>query len=304
MTNNKAIATPSRTSQILKKYNLSAKKSLGQNFIIDPNIMDNIVKIAQIDQQTNVIEVGPGIGALTESLAEAAHQVLSFEIDDRFIPVLENELGHYDNLKIVHADALSVDLRKYVDDYFDADLPLVLTANLPYYITTPILMHFLESDLDLESMTVMIQKEVAERLSAKPGTKAYGSLSIAVQYYMQVEIAAIVPPTVFNPAPNVDSAIIHMSKYKKKPVEVKDEDFFFRLIRQGFVQRRKTLRNNLIVGLGKEEATKEKIGLAIESSGLDPKVRGEALSISDFSRLAEELKALDVAITDFEPKKS
>lgn len=300
MTNKKAIATPSRTNEILKKYNLSAKKSLGQNFIIDPNIMDNMVKIAQIDQNTNVIEVGPGIGALTEALAESAHQVLSFEIDDRFIPVLENELGHYDNLKIIHADALSVDLKKFVDEYFEPDLPLALAANLPYYITTPILMHFLESGLDLESMTVMIQKEVAERLSARPSTKAYGSLSVAVQYYMQVEIAAIVPPTVFNPVPNVDSAIIHMSKYQEKPVEVEDEAFFFRVVRQSFVQRRKTLRNNLIVGLGKEEATKEKIDMAIEGAGLDPKVRGEALSISNFSHLTDELKALNVTIADFD----
>lgn len=299
MMNKKAIATPSRTNEILKKYNLSAKKSLGQNFIIDPNILDNMVKIAGIDHDTNVIEVGPGIGALTEALAQSARQVLSFEIDQRFIPVLENELGHYDNLKIVHADALSVDLKKYVEEYFDSALPLALAANLPYYITTPILMHFLESDLDLESMTVMIQKEVAERLSARPGTKAYGSLSIAVQYYMQVEIAAIVPPTVFNPAPNIDSAIIHMSKYQEKPVEVEDEALFFRVVRQSFVQRRKTLRNNLIVGLGKEEAVKEKIDRAIESAGLDPKVRGESLSITEFAKLAEELQAAGVTITDF-----
>lgn len=302
MTNKKAIATPSRTNEILKKYKLSAKKSLGQNFIIDPNIMDNMVKIAQIDQNTNVIEVGPGIGALTEALAESARQVLAFEIDDRFIPVLENELGHYDNLKIIHADALSVDLKKVVEEYFDPDLPLALAANLPYYITTPILMYFLESDLDLESMTVMIQKEVAERLSARPSTKAYGSLSIAVQYYMQVEIAAIVPPTVFNPVPNVDSAIIHMSKYQEKPVEVQDEAFFFRVVRQSFVQRRKTLRNNLMVGLGKEESTKEKIDRAIEGAGLNPKVRGEALSIGDFAHLADELKSLNMTIADFDQK--
>lgn len=258
-----------------------------------------MIKIAGINHDTNVIEVGPGIGALTEALAQSARRVLSFEIDQRFIPVLESELGHYDNLKIIHADALSVDLKKYVAEHFDPDLPLALAANLPYYITTPILMHFLESDLDLESMTVMIQKEVAERLSARPSTKAYGSLSIAVQYYMQVEIAAIVPPTVFNPAPNIDSAIIHMSKYQEKPVEVEDEAFFFRVVRQSFVQRRKTLRNNLIVGLGKEEVVKEKIDKAIEGAELNPKVRGESLSITEFARLAEELKALGVTITDF-----
>ena len=194
MNNYKDIATPSRTREILQKYGFSFKKSLGQNFLTEPNILQKIVATAEIDKHTNVIEVGPGIGALTEHLARAAHQVLAFEIDDRLIPVLEDTLSPYDNISVVHNDILKVDLKKETE-YFDQTLPIKVVANLPYYITTPIMMHILESDLAVDEMVVMMQREVADRISAKPGTKAYGSLSIAVQYYMEASTAFIVPKT-------------------------------------------------------------------------------------------------------------
>lgn len=295
----KAIATPTRTNDILKRYGLSAKKSLGQNFIIDPNIMEKMVSIAGIDDQTNVIEVGPGIGALTEFLAQRAKRVVSLEIDQRFIELLGQEIDHDGRLTVVEGDALEIDLEALVDQYFEPGYRLVLTANLPYYITTPILMHFLEADIPLDSITVMIQKEVADRLSAQPSTKAYGSLSIAVQYYMTVELAAVVPRNVFNPAPNVDSAIIHMEKRQNKPVLVEDEAFFFKLVRQAFVQRRKTLRNNLLAGLGKEEKTKMQVDRALDQANLDDRIRGEALSIEDFGRLSNVMTGLGFTLSEF-----
>lgn len=284
----KAIATPSRTRQILKTYDLSAKKSLGQNFIVDPNIMEKIISIGQIDNQTAVIEVGPGIGALTQYLAEYAKTVLALEIDQRFIPVLAEELKAYENLTVLEADALKVDLEALVNRYVDPSDRLVLAANLPYYVTTPILLHFLHAPIPLQSMTVMVQKEVAERIAAQPATKAYGSLSIAVQYYMGAELAATVPPSVFRPAPHVDSAIIHLTKRPQPLVAPLRPDFFFDLVRLSFAQRRKTLRNNLLAALGRSEEVKAKVDQALEGAGLDPKVRGEALTIHDFGRLADE----------------
>ncbi|WP_049219622.1 16S rRNA (adenine(1518)-N(6)/adenine(1519)-N(6))-dimethyltransferase RsmA, partial [Enterococcus avium] len=218
MNNYKDIATPSRTREILQKHGFSFKKSLGQNFLTEPNILQKIVATAEIDEHTNVIEVGPGIGALTEHLARAAHQVLAFEIDDRLIPVLEDTLSPYDNISVVHNDILKVDLKKETE-YFDQTLPIKVVANLPYYITTPIMMHILESDLAVDEMVVMMQREVADRISAKPGTKAYGSLSIAVQYYMEASTAFIVPKTVFVPQPNVDSAILRLVRRETPAVE-------------------------------------------------------------------------------------
>ncbi len=294
-----AIATPSRTRDILKKYDLSAKKSLGQNFIIDPNIMENIINIAGIDKQTAVIEVGPGIGALTQFLAEYGQSVLSLEIDQRFLPVLAEELKEYENITVVEGDALKLDLKSLIDRHLSGYQRLVLVANLPYYVTTPILMHFLQADIPLDAMTIMVQKEVAERLSASPSTKAYGSLSIAVQYEMEVELAAVVPPTVFIPAPNVDSAIIQLEKRANKKVEVENEDFFFGLVRRSFAQRRKTLRNNLINAFGKENSSKEKIDHAMAEAGLDPKIRGEALDIQQFASLSQALENQGLDTDDF-----
>ncbi|MBM7712740.1 16S rRNA (adenine(1518)-N(6)/adenine(1519)-N(6))-dimethyltransferase RsmA [Enterococcus xiangfangensis] len=287
---NKDIATPSRTREILQKHGFSFKKSLGQNFLTDPNILQKIVAAAEIDEQTNVIEVGPGIGALTEHLARAAHQVLAFEIDDRLIPVLADTLSPYDNVKVVHQDILQVDLKKETD-YFDQTGPIKVVANLPYYITTPIMMHILESDLIVDELVVMMQREVADRISAKPGTKAYGSLSIAVQYYMEATTAFIVPKTVFIPQPNVDSAILRLVRRKTPAVEVTNEAEFFKLIKASFILRRKTLWNNLLNSYGKDDAAKSWLESSLQQAEIDPKRRGETLSLEEFARLSNALEA-------------
>ena len=239
------IATPSRTKEILAKHGFTFKKSLGQNFLTEPNILRKIVATAAIDDQTNVIEVGPGIGALTEQLAKHARQVLAFEIDDRLIPVLQDTLAPYSNIQVIHQDVLQADLSTMIREAFTDERPIKVVANLPYYITTPIMMHFLESQAPIQEMVVMMQKEVADRISAVPGTKAYGSLSIAVQYYMEAELAFIVPKTVFVPQPNVDSAILKLTRRATPAVEVTDEKEFFKLTKAAFQLRRKTLWNNL-----------------------------------------------------------
>ena len=287
---NKDIATPSRTREILQKHGFSFKKSLGQNFLTEPNILQKIVATAEIDKQTNVIEVGPGIGALTEHLARAAHQVLAFEIDDRLISVLADTLSPYDNIKVVHNDILKVDLKKETA-FFDQAGPIKVVANLPYYITTPIMMHILESELAVDEMVVMMQREVADRISAKPGTKAYGSLSIAVQYYMDASTAFIVPKTVFIPQPNVDSAILRLVRREIPAVEVTNETEFFKLTKAAFILRRKTLWNNLLNSYGKEDATKAWLETSLQQAEIDPKRRGETLSLEEFARLSNALEA-------------
>ena len=286
----KDIATPSRTQEILKKHGFSFKKSLGQNFLTEPNILQKIVATAEIDKGTNVIEVGPGIGALTEHLARAAHQVLAFEIDDRLIPVLADTLSPYDNVKVVHNDILKVNLQQETA-YFDQEGPIKVVANLPYYITTPIMMHILASDLAVAEMVVMMQREVADRISAKPGTKAYGSLSIAVQYYMEASTAFIVPKTVFIPQPNVDSAILRLVRRETPAVAVKNEKEFFKLTKSAFVLRRKTLWNNLLNTYGKDEATRAWLENSLQQAEIDPKRRGETLSLEEFARLSNALES-------------
>ncbi|MBU5363866.1 16S rRNA (adenine(1518)-N(6)/adenine(1519)-N(6))-dimethyltransferase RsmA [Enterococcus devriesei] len=286
----KDIATPSRTQEILKKHGFSFKKSLGQNFLTEPNILQKIVATAEIDKGTNVIEVGPGIGALTEHLARAAHQVLAFEIDDRLIPVLADTLSPYDNVKVVHNDILKVNLQQETA-YFDQEGPIKVVANLPYYITTPIMMHILASDLAIAEMVVMMQREVADRISAKPGTKAYGSLSIAVQYYMEASTAFIVPKTVFIPQPNVDSAILRLVRRETPAVAVKNEKEFFKLTKSAFVLRRKTLWNNLLNTYGKDEATRAWLENSLQQAEIDPKRRGETLSLEEFARLSNALES-------------
>lgn len=287
----KDIATPIRTQEIMAKYDLKVKKSLGQNFLIDPNILRKIVGQADLTKKSAVIEIGPGIGALTEHLAREAGKVLAFEIDQRLLPVLADTLSPYDNICIVHADILKTDVQAAIDselaDYDD----IVVVANLPYYVTTPIILKLLLEKLPIRGMVVMLQKEVAERITAKPGTKAYGSLSIAIQYYTQAEMALTVPKSVFLPQPNVDSAVIRMTKREVPEVEVIDEDFFFSVTRGSFVQRRKTILNNLQVAmpLGKEK--KELILKALEEAGIDPIRRGETLSIKEFGLLADKLYA-------------
>ncbi|WP_035054742.1 16S rRNA (adenine(1518)-N(6)/adenine(1519)-N(6))-dimethyltransferase RsmA [Carnobacterium pleistocenium] len=289
MKNHKDIATPSRTKEIMEKYGFSVKKSLGQNFIVDPNILSNIVAASDIDKNTNVIEVGPGIGALTEHLARASKEVIAFEIDDRLLPVLADTLSPYDNVSVVHSDVLKVNLQQALPEMIDLDEPLVVVANLPYYITTPIIMHFLETPVRIDGLTIMMQKEVAERITAAPGSKAYGSLSIAIQYHMKAEVAFIVPKTVFIPQPNVDSAIIKLTRRATPSVVVKNEKSFFALVRSAFVQRRKTLWNNLLIRYGKEESTREKLTQALAVTNIDPTRRGETLSLEEFARLSDAI---------------
>ena len=284
------IADYSVTKAVLERHGFTFKKSFGQNFLTDTNILQKIVDTAEIDKNVNVIEIGPGIGALTEFLAENAAEVMAFEIDERLVPILEDTLRDHDNVKVINEDVLKADLQTRVKEFENLNLPIKVVANLPYYITTPILMHLIESKIPFEEFVVMMQKEVADRISAEPNTKAYGSLSIAVQYYMTAKVAFVVPRTVFVPAPNVDSAILKMTRRKQPLVEVKDEDFFFRVSKASFVHRRKTLWNNLTSHFGKSEEVKNKLEQALENAAIKPSIRGEALSISDFARLSDALR--------------
>ena len=285
------IADHSVTRAILERHGFTFKKSFGQNFLTDTNILQKIVDTAEIDKKVNVIEIGPGIGALTEFLAESAAEVMAFEIDDRLVPILADTLRDFDNVTVVNQDILKVDLAQYIAEFKNPDLPIKVVANLPYYITTPILMHLIESGIPFSEFVVMMQKEVADRISAQPNTKAYGSLSIAVQYYMTAKVAFIVPRTVFVPAPNVDSAILKMVRRDQPAVAVQDEKFFFKVSKASFVHRRKTLWNNLTSYFGKSEETKGKLTAALERAELSPSVRGEALSLEEFARLADALKS-------------
>lgn len=278
------IADYSVTKAVLERHGFTFKKSFGQNFLTDTNILQKIVDTAEIDKNVNVIEIGPGIGALTEFLAENAAEVMAFEIDDRLIPILADTLRDFDNVQVVNQDILKADLQTQIQNFKNPDLPIKVVANLPYYITTPILMHLIESKIPFQEFVVMMQKEVADRISAEPNTKAYGSLSIAVQYYMMAKVAFIVPRTVFVPAPNVDSAILKMVRRDQPLVEVQDEDFLFDVAKASFVHRRKTLWNNLTNRFGKSEEVKAKLEQALEMAELLPSVRGEALTIADFAR--------------------
>ena len=284
------IADYSVTKAVLERHGFTFKKSFGQNFLTDTNILQKIVDTAEIDDQVNVIEIGPGIGALTEFLAERAAQVMAFEIDHRLVPILADTLRDFDNVTVVNEDILKVDLAQHIQNFKNPDLPIKVVANLPYYITTPILMHLIESGIPFSEFVVMMQKEVADRISAKPNTKAYGSLSIAVQYYMTAKVAFIVPRTVFVPAPNVDSAILKMVRRPEPAVAVEDEKFFFKVSKASFTHRRKTLWNNLTGYFGKTEEVKDKLTKALDQAGLSPSVRGAALSLEEFASLADALK--------------
>ncbi len=288
------IADKTVTRAILERHGFTFKKSFGQNFLTDTNILQKIVDTAEIDKGVNVIEIGPGIGALTEFLAENAAEVMAFEIDDRLIPILADTLARFDNVQVVNQDILKADLQTQMQAFKNPDLPIKVVANLPYYITTPILMHLIESKIPFAEFVVMMQKEVADRISAMPNTKAYGSLSIAVQYYMTAKVSFIVPRTVFVPAPNVDSAILKMVRRDQPVVSVQDEDFFFRVSKVAFVHRRKTLWNNLTSHFGKSEDTKAKLEKALEIAKIKPSIRGEALSIPDFASLADALKEVGI----------
>ena len=284
------IADYSVTKAVLERHGFTFKKSFGQNFLTDTNILQKIVDTAEVDDQVNVIEIGPGIGALTEFLAERAAEVMAFEIDHRLVPILADTLRDFDNVTVVNEDILKVDLAQHIQNFKNPDLPIKVVANLPYYITTPILMHLIESGIPFSEFVVMIQKEVADRISAKPNTKAYGSLSIAVQYYMTAKVAFIVPRTVFVPAPNVDSAILKMVRRPEPAVAVEDEKFFFKISKASFTHRRKTLWNNLTGYFGKTEEVKDKLTKALDQAGLSPSVRGEALGLEEFASLADALK--------------
>ena len=284
------IADYSVTKAVLERHGFTFKKSFGQNFLTDTNILQKIVDTAEINDQVNVIEIGPGIGALTEFLAERAAEVMAFEIDHRLVPILADTLRDFDNATVVNEDILKVDLAQHIQNFKNPDLPIKVVANLPYYITTPILMHLIESGIPFSEFVVMMQKEVADRISAQPNTKAYGSLSIAVQYYMTAKVAFIVPRTVFVPAPNVDSAILKMVRRPEPAVAVEDESFFFKISKASFTHRRKTLWNNLTGYFGKTEEVKDKLTKALDQAGLSPSVRGEALSLAEFASLADALK--------------
>ena len=284
------IADYSVTKAVLERHGFTFKKSFGQNFLTDTNILQKIVDTAEIDDQVNVIEIGPGIGALTEFLAERAAQVMAFEIDHRLVPILADTLRDFDNVTVVNEDILKVDLAQHIQNFKNPDLPIKVVANLPYYITTPILMHLIESGIPFSEFVVMMQREVADRISAQPNTKAYGSLSIAVQYYMTAKVAFIVPRTVFVPAPNVDSAILKMVRRPEPAVAVEDEKFFFKVSKVSFIHRRKTLWNNLTGYFGKTEEVKDKLTRALDQAGLSPSVRGEALGLEEFASLADALK--------------
>ena len=284
------IADYSVTKAVLERHGFTFKKSFGQNFLTDTNILQKIVDTAEVDDQVNVIEIGPGIGALTEFLAERAAEVMAFEIDHRLVPILADTLRDFDNVTVVNEDILKVDLAQHIQNFKNPDLPIKVVANLPYYITTPILMHLIESGIPFSEFVVMMQKEVADRISAQPNTKAYGSLSIAVQYYMTAKVAFIVPRTVFVPAPNVDSAILKMVRRPEPAVAVEDEKFFFKVSKASFTHRRKTLWNNLTGYFGKTDEIKGKLTKALDQAGLSPSVRGEALGLEEFASLADALK--------------
>ncbi|MEC5116109.1 16S rRNA (adenine(1518)-N(6)/adenine(1519)-N(6))-dimethyltransferase RsmA [Lactiplantibacillus plantarum] len=288
------IANPARTRAIMHTYGLQVKKSLGQNFLTDQNVLHNIVATADIGTNDNVIEIGPGIGALTEYLARAAHHVLAFEIDDRLLPILDETLADYDNVTVVNQDILKADLAAMISEHLDNERPLKLVANLPYYITTPILMNILAGDVAFENIVVMMQKEVADRLAAEPGTKAYGALTIAVQYRMAAEMAMVVPRTVFVPSPNVDSAIVKLTALPPRTHVPFDEAAFFKVVKAGFAHRRKNLWNNLQSLFGKQPETKTAIQQALDIATIDSKIRAERLTVDEFITLTDALHQADL----------
>lgn len=278
------LGNPQNTIAVLQKYNFNFQKKFGQNFLIDTHVLDKIIGAAGITKEDFVLEIGPGIGTMTQYLCENARQVLAVEIDKMLIPILEDTLSSYDNVEILNEDILKVDINRIAREK-NGGKPIKVVANLPYYITTPIIMGLFESHVPMESITVMVQKEVAERMQVGPGTKDYGALSLAVQYYARPEIVANVPPNCFMPRPKVGSAVIRLTRHEKPPVEVRDEKLLFCLIRASFNQRRKTLVNGLS-NSGELKLPKEMIAQAIEKLGVSPSIRGEALTLQQFAELS------------------
>ena len=282
------LSNPQVTIETIKKYEFAFQKKFGQNFLIDAHVINKIISAADITKDDCVLEIGPGIGTMTQYLAESAGQVVAVEIDKNLLPILDETLAEYDNVTIINDDILKVDINKIVEER-NGGRPIKVVANLPYYITTPIIMGLFESHVPLESITVMVQKEVADRMQVGPGTKDYGALSLAVQYYAEPYIVANVPPNCFMPRPAVGSAVIRLTRHQKPPVEVMDEKLMFRLIRASFNQRRKTLANGL-KNSGELNLSKEVITAAIEKLGKGSSVRGEALDLEEFARLTNIIK--------------
>lgn len=279
------LGNPSNTIAVLQKYEFNFSKKYGQNFLIDSHVLEKIIRAANITKEDYVLEIGPGIGTMTQYLAEAAKHVIAVEIDEKLIPILQDTLSSYPNTTVLHQDILKVDLNKLVRESCEGKR-LKVVANLPYYITTPIIMGLFENHVPLESITVMVQKEVAERIQVGPGTKDYGALSLAVQYYAEPYLVANVPPNCFIPRPKVGSAVIRLTRHQNSPVEVKDERQMFALIRASFNQRRKTLVNGLN-NSSEIPVKKELLAEAVESLGMGPSVRGEALTLAQFARLSD-----------------
>lgn len=282
------LGNPTNTIAVLNRYGFSFQKKFGQNFLIDENVVEKIVRDAGVTKDDFVLEIGPGIGTMTQILCENAKEVVAVEIDDKLIPILtEDTLSWYDNVTVIHEDILKLDIVKLANER-NGGKPIKVVANLPYYITTPIIMGLFESHVPLDSITIMVQKEVADRMQVGPGTKDYGALSLAVQYYAKPQILLNVPASCFMPRPNVDSTVIQLTRYEKPPVEVADEHLMFRLIRASFNQRRKTMTNS--VGNSPElSVSKEQMAAALEKCGLSATVRGEALTLAQFAELANVL---------------
>lgn len=281
------LGEPAHTVAVLQKYNFHFQKKFGQNFLIDTHVLERIISEADVTKDDFVVEIGPGIGTMTQYLCEAARAVAAVEIDKNLIPILHDTLGGYDNVEIINDDILKVDIAALAEEK-NGGKPIKVVANLPYYITTPIIMGLFESHVPIESITVMVQKEVADRMQCGPGSKDYGALSLAVQYYAKPQIVANVPPNCFMPRPNVGSAVIRLTRHEKPPVEVTDEKLMFRLIRASFNQRRKTLVNGL-KNASDLSFTKEQIETAIEAIGQPLTIRGEALTLAQFAELANQL---------------
>ncbi len=281
------LSNPQRTIEVIKKYEFCFQKKFGQNFLIDGHVLDKIIAGAGVTKDDMVLEIGPGIGTMTQYLAEAAGKVVAVEIDRNLLPILQETLAEYDNVKVIHADVLSLDLEKLVQEE-NGGRPIKVVANLPYYITTPIIMALFEQHVPLANVTVMVQKEVAARMKSGPGSKDYGALSLAVQYYAEPYIVANVPCNCFMPRPNVDSAVIRLTRYEEPLVQVKDEKMLFKIIRASFNQRRKTLQNGLN-NSSELNFTKDQIAAAIAEAGFSPSVRGEALTLEQFAKLTDIL---------------
>ena len=282
-----SLGNPGNTIEVLQKYKFNFQKKFGQNFLIDIHVLDKIIRESGVTKDDLVIEIGPGIGTMTQYLCENAREVIAIEIDKNLIPILQDTLSAYDNVSVINEDVLKVDIKKLAEEK-NGGKPVKVVANLPYYITTPIIMGLFESHVPIDSITIMVQKEVADRMQEGPGSKEYGALSLAVQYYAKPEIVANVPPNCFMPRPNVGSAVIRLTCHEKPPVEVKDESFMFNIIRASFNQRRKTLVN----GLGNAAflpVTKEQVAEALEKMNLSPTIRGETLSLEQFAELSNML---------------